>query len=226
MELESLHKQQPVPMDMYSGVRLELRKKLKSSSLSQEDQDTLHLLSDAFGRMQVWWIGVMSSCDNPCWAWWFIVDIMLFITRKLRLWSGVLLRKSVQIFLSLDGWPDCQVSLSELRKIAANRGLIDSRLRSKIWPILLGIDIETFDWSEYSELAQMDHKDTPTVQADIPRSMNQFTKDLSPDEKEEKRSALKRLLNAVVNTHRGGRISCATRRHIAVDCWKLFSYST
>lgn len=72
-----------------------------------------------------------------------------------------------------------------------------------MWPLLLGIDLETFDWGRYDDLAQMDHKDTPVVRADIPRSMNQFTIGLSSEAKEEKRSALRRLLNAVVNVHEG-----------------------
>lgn len=95
------------------------------------------------------------------------------------------------------------VEVSQLRKVAAVRGLVNHQLRAKAWPMLLGIDLESFDWSDYGRLGGMDHKDTPTVKADIPRSMNQFTEGLSEEAKEEKREALRRLLNAVVNYHDG-----------------------
>lgn len=95
------------------------------------------------------------------------------------------------------------VSISQLRKVSAVRGLVNNQLRAQVWPLLLGIDLDAFDWSDYARLGEMDHKDTPTVTADIPRSMNQFTDSMSDVEREEKRSALRRLLNAVVNHHDG-----------------------
>ncbi|GMH45047.1 hypothetical protein BSKO_13004 [Bryopsis sp. KO-2023] len=96
-----------------------------------------------------------------------------------------------------------QIEISQLRKVSAVRGLVNHRLRARVWPMLLGIDLENFDWGDYERLGEMDHKDTPTVKADIPRSMHQFTDGLSDKSKEEKRAALRRLLNAVVNYHDG-----------------------
>eukprot|EP00803_Ostreobium_quekettii_P009519 evm.model.scf_2609.1 EVM.evm.TU.scf_2609.1 scf_2609:18306-20930(+) len=96
-----------------------------------------------------------------------------------------------------------ELDVTQLRKIAAARGLANNRLRARVWPLLLGIDIDAFSYDQYDELARMDHADTPTLKADIARSLWSFTDGWSDEARQEKRDALMRLLNAVVNYSAG-----------------------
>lgn len=102
-----------------------------------------------------------------------------------------------------------QLEVTQLRKLAAARGLANSRLRAKVWPLLLGIETDAFPYSKYDDLAHQDHSDTHTLKADIARSLWSFTQGWTDEARDEKRKALMRLINAAVNYHAGKRMASA-----------------
>lgn len=91
----------------------------------------------------------------------------------------------------------------QLRKIAAVRGLVNSEVRARAWPVLLGVDPCQLDVEEYEQLASGSHRDTSVVKCDVARSLWSFTEGWSDEEREEKRHALQRVLTAAVCAHGG-----------------------
>ena len=68
-----------------------------------------------------------------------------------------------------------QVDLSLLRKVAAVRGLVNSHLRARVWPLLLGIDTAQHSGGDYETEAYGDHADVKTINDDVARSLHSFT---------------------------------------------------
>jgi hypothetical protein len=57
--------------------------------------------------------------------------------------------------------PWMQVDLAQLRKLAAVRGLVNSHLRKRVWPLLLGINAASDDDGPiYTTIAAGTHRDT------------------------------------------------------------------
>eukprot|EP00803_Ostreobium_quekettii_P011044 evm.model.scf_763.6 EVM.evm.TU.scf_763.6 scf_763:49464-53228(+) len=98
---------------------------------------------------------------------------------------------------------EAELDVTRLRQISAARGLSNNRLRARVWPLLLGVDADAWPHDRYDELACMEHADSPTLRADIARSLWSFTVGWSDEARQEKREALMRLLNAVVNHSAG-----------------------
>ena len=68
-----------------------------------------------------------------------------------------------------------QVNLSQLRKVAAVRGLINSRLRARVWLLLLGIGSAQHGEGDYETEAYGEHADVKTINDDVARSLHSFT---------------------------------------------------
>jgi len=68
-----------------------------------------------------------------------------------------------------------QVNLSQLRKVAAVRGLVNSRLRARVWPLLLGISTAQHGDGDYEAEAYGEHADVKTINDDVARSLHSFT---------------------------------------------------
>lgn len=104
--------------------------------------------------------------------------------------------------------------LSQLRKLAAVRGLVNHQLRQACWQRLAGAPGGDFDSGAYEQLACKQHRDSTTVKCDVERSLWAFTKGMSEDERAAKRAQLSRLLNAVVNRHPGAPPRAMPRAHL------------
>ena len=85
--------------------------------------------------------------------------------------------------------------LLSLRRVAAVRGLVSSSLRTRVWPVLLGVDVSRVLW-DLSALGQ--HPDEHVVAVDVERSLW-----CTADEQQRsvQRAALLRVLNGVVGKH-------------------------
>jgi hypothetical protein len=73
-----------------------------------------------------------------------------------------------------------QVDLSLLRKVAAVRGLVNSHLRARVWPLLLGIDTAQHAGGDYDTETHGDHADVKTINDDVARSLHSFTAGAAP----------------------------------------------
>jgi hypothetical protein len=82
-----------------------------------------------------------------------------------------------------------------LRRVAAVRGLVSSSLRTRVWPVLLGVDVRT-RWEPCSG----GHQDENVVAVDVQRSLWCIADD---HQREVQRAALLRVLNGVVSKHSG-----------------------
>lgn len=82
-----------------------------------------------------------------------------------------------------------------VRKVAAVRGLSNSSLRSRAWPVLLGIDSARL--AEYQRETRP-HRDVDVVTVDVERSLF-FVAD--EEQRAAKRAVLRRVLNSVVQRH-------------------------
>lgn len=96
-----------------------------------------------------------------------------------------------------------------LRKLAAVRGLVNSQLRSRLWPRLLGSQDAASSAPPalpegYNVVAEEAHRDSSTVRCDVERSLWSFTEGWSSEERDAKRTELSRLLNALVVSSEGG----------------------
>lgn len=58
------------------------------------------------------------------------------------------------------GLASLQVNLTQLRKLAAVRGLVNSQLRQRVWPLLLGVQLQPFDDAKYQQHAVGKHRDS------------------------------------------------------------------
>ncbi|KAK9861427.1 hypothetical protein WJX84_012159 [Apatococcus fuscideae] len=96
-----------------------------------------------------------------------------------------------------------EVDLDRLRSQACNKGLSNRELRSKAWPVLLGIDQATFAKAEYESLAVGTHRDTSVVDVDVQRSLWSYTEGWSDEKRDCSRAQLKSLLNAAIGHHHG-----------------------
>lgn len=95
-----------------------------------------------------------------------------------------------------------------LRKLAAIRGLVTNGLRSRVWPLLLGVDQQqrsapVGDIREYETRSQIPHADLHVVECDIQRSLWHLTVGWADEDRHEKREALKRIINATVAGNAG-----------------------
>eukprot|EP00873_Tetraselmis_striata_P042031 jgi/Tetstr1/462295/TSEL_007313.t1 len=95
------------------------------------------------------------------------------------------------------------LDIVELRKCAAARGLVNRELRRRVWPILLEVDINHFDYSAYRAEATGEHRDSRVVEVDVIRSLWNFTQNWSDARRDGKRESLKRLLNGAVCSQEG-----------------------
>uniref|UniRef100_A0A061RHK5 Tbc1 domain family member 20-like isoform x1 n=1 Tax=Tetraselmis sp. GSL018 TaxID=582737 RepID=A0A061RHK5_9CHLO len=105
----------------------------------------------------------------------------------------------IQSLLALE-----KVTVDELRREVAARGLATTEIRRKVWPRLLGIS-STGDSAMclQSESKRERHRDSAVVEADVQRSLWHLTEGWGDAERGECRAALKRLLNTVICAHEG-----------------------
>ena len=94
-----------------------------------------------------------------------------------------------------------QVDATQLRKIAAVRGLVGNKLRARAWPKLLGIDLAGIDEGAFAEAAERSHRDSSTVDVDVERSLWSYTEGWSDAAREAKRRELHRAITASICTH-------------------------
>ena len=62
-----------------------------------------------------------------------------------------------------------------LRKLTAVRGLVNSSLRARVWPLLLGLVRNDVQRAEYEAQAVGDHNDVQTIKNDVARSLHSYT---------------------------------------------------
>lgn len=91
-----------------------------------------------------------------------------------------------------------------MRKLAAIRGLVTNGLRSRAWPLLLGVHDQPNDEDQYAERAETPHQDSHVVECDIQRSLWTWTEGWTDEARDEKRTALKRIVNASVGGNKEG----------------------
>lgn len=99
-------------------------------------------------------------------------------------------------------------NVEQLRIIAATRGLATNALRARAWPVLAGLsppEQHSFELTSYQAWAAATHRDSAVVKVDVDRSLHAFTKHMSDEQRQAKRAALKRILDATVNSHDGER---------------------
>lgn len=85
-----------------------------------------------------------------------------------------------------------------LRKLAAIRGLATHGLRSRAWPLILGVHDKHHDHIEYQSQSSIPHKDSHVVECDMARSLWNWTQGWSETARADKRSALKRIIDASI----------------------------
>lgn len=68
-----------------------------------------------------------------------------------------------------------QVDLRLLRQVAVVRGLVDSGLRRRVWPLLLGLPLGALPRPEYAAEARGEHGDVQTIRNDVARSLHGLT---------------------------------------------------
>lgn len=90
-----------------------------------------------------------------------------------------------------------------LRKLAAIRGLVTHGLRSRVWPLLLGTHDQSHDDREYTTRLETPHKDSQVVECDMVRSLWSWTKGWSDEDRNNKRAALKRVIDATIGGNEG-----------------------
>lgn len=113
-------------------------------------------------------------------------------------------RDNVTIRLLSQVLSEQPVNTASLRKLAAVRGLVNSELRRRIWPILLGVSLESLQLNaSYENLCLTKHRDSQVVSVDVLRSLWAFTPNWSDDRRDAKRQQLQRLLNATIANRAG-----------------------
>eukprot|EP00887_Chlorella_sp_A99_P002678 scaffold6.g2678.t1 len=88
------------------------------------------------------------------------------------------------------------IDITRLRKIAAVRGLVNDGLRTRVWPLLLGVDQQVHDAAAYEQAHREPHADSHVVKCDMERSLWSFTEGWEEADREERRAALRRVLDA------------------------------
>lgn len=71
-------------------------------------------------------------------------------------------------------------------------------MRVRVWPVLLGVNLDDVDANEYDTLTTATHRDSSVVDVDVARSLWAYTPDWSDEAREAKRQELQRLLTATV----------------------------
>lgn len=91
-------------------------------------------------------------------------------------------------------------NLTQLRKLAAVRGLVNHGLRKRVWPRILGTRTSEVvgNGTKYKNQSQLSHKDDSVVRADMDRSLWKYTVGWSVDAREKERQALSRIVNATI----------------------------
>jgi Rab-GTPase-TBC domain len=85
-----------------------------------------------------------------------------------------------------------------LRKLAAIRGLVTHGLRSRVWPLLLGTHDQSHDQRDYTTKIETPHKDSQVVECDMVRSLWSWTEGWNEEDRNTKRAALKRVIDATI----------------------------
>ncbi|KAL3140084.1 hypothetical protein ABBQ38_004364 [Trebouxia sp. C0009 RCD-2024] len=93
-----------------------------------------------------------------------------------------------------------QVDLAQLRKLAAERGLVSSEIRARAWPLLLGVR-ETAD--SYEDHKAGTHRDSSVVDVDVQRSLWAWTDGWTDAQRLAKRKDLRFVLDATVCSQDG-----------------------
>ena len=62
-----------------------------------------------------------------------------------------------------------------LRKLAAVRGLVNSSIRARVWPLLLGLVQPDPQPTDYEAEAVGEHDDVQTIKNDVARSLHSLT---------------------------------------------------
>ena len=84
------------------------------------------------------------------------------------------------------------------------RGLVTSALRARVWPLLLGVDLaKPFSYEEYEWLTMQQNEFRGIIAQDVHRSLFHFYNPTQEEQRTQQREKLERILNAVVNYHRG-----------------------
>ncbi|PRW56252.1 TBC1 domain family member 20 [Chlorella sorokiniana] len=97
------------------------------------------------------------------------------------------------------------LDITQLRKVAAIRGLVSDSLRARVWPVLLGVEAPLAgEGTTFAARAAAGHKDSNVVACDVERSLWSFTEGWSEEERAAKRAALRRVLDAAVGGNASG----------------------
>lgn len=101
---------------------------------------------------------------------------------------------------------DSPAALTQLRKIAAIRGLVNDGLRARVWPHLVGVGsvAQEDGAADYQRRHGSTHKDSNVLACDMARSLWSFTQGWPEGEREAKRRALRRVLDGAVAGNEGG----------------------
>lgn len=97
------------------------------------------------------------------------------------------------------------LDITQLRKVAAIRGLVSDSLRARVWPVLLAVEAPLArEVATFAARAAAGHKDSHVVACDMERSLWSFTEGWTDDERAAKRAALRRVLDAAVGGNASG----------------------
>eukprot|EP00698_Gefionella_okellyi_P022513 TRINITY_DN7478_c0_g1_i1.p1 TRINITY_DN7478_c0_g1~~TRINITY_DN7478_c0_g1_i1.p1 ORF type:complete len:398 (-),score=64.83 TRINITY_DN7478_c0_g1_i1:149-1342(-) len=89
------------------------------------------------------------------------------------------------------------LDMAEIRRLAVG-GLVKTKIRRKVWPLLLGLNPgETCDFQDDIRI----HSYTDQVEKDVERSLWRFTAGISEEARLVKREALSRIINAILCKH-------------------------
>ncbi|KAK9844193.1 hypothetical protein WJX81_007703 [Elliptochloris bilobata] len=93
-----------------------------------------------------------------------------------------------------------QVDLAQIRKISVVRGLVNSEVRGRVWPLLLGVEpqLSAEAEEEYLQARCAKHADSAVVECDLQRSLWSFTEGWSDEARDAKRDELRHVLTAAV----------------------------
>ncbi|PSC72783.1 TBC1 domain family member 20 [Micractinium conductrix] len=93
-----------------------------------------------------------------------------------------------------------------LRRVVAIRGLVNDGLRSRVWPLLLGVGEAAApdEAARFAALAGSTHKDSHVVECDMARSLWSYTEGWSEEGRAAKRAALRRVIDAAVGSNTSG----------------------
>ena len=78
------------------------------------------------------------------------------------------------------------------------------QLRTRVWPLLLGVEPQPHDQQSYEARHSRAHADSHVVQCDMERSLWSFTEGWGEAERAERRGALRRVLDATIASNARG----------------------